>query len=61
MIVAQISGVYYIDTNLCFSPSRIRQMHEHYSLIKVADNISLVEVPEIEMLDRIRYDRFFSH
>jgi len=60
MIVAQTSGVYYIDTNLSFSPTRIRQMHEHYSLIKVADNISLVEVPEIEMLDRIRCFEIFD-
>jgi RAD51-like protein 3 len=60
MIVAQTSGVYYIDTSLSFSPTRIRQMHDHYSLIKVAENISLVEVPEIEMLDRIRCFEIFD-
>jgi RAD51-like protein 3 len=60
MIAAQTSGVYYIDTGLSFSAARIRQMHQHYSLIKVADNISLLEVAEIEMLDRIRCFEIFD-
>jgi RAD51-like protein 3 len=60
MIVAQTSGVYYIDTGLSLSTLRLRQMHQHYSLIKVADNISLVEVSEIEMLDRIRCFEIFD-
>lgn len=54
MLVAQSSGVYYVDSGLSFSASRIREMYLSQSPDVRSDN------SEVDMLGRIRYFSIFD-